>query len=1156
MASSHPEIHPAHLFIALLGFAEADLARSAALLPRGVSPDALAAEQAALRRRLDVRGWTPSALRRQVRQRMGRGAGAPPDGFRHRTPAARERMEAAGRIARGRSDAEVGAVHLLEALCEKLEGPLGFLAGDALAPTLARLAGAAGPPAPGPAPAAAGAAARPGGMGELLGRLRKTRADLLQRVLGQEHAVEAFVEGLFHAEVLGDVDAERSGPRAVFLFAGPPGVGKTLLARRGAEGLGRAFQRFDMSNYSDHQAHSVLTGFQKSFKDAAPGRLTGFVREHPDAVLLFDEIEKAHLNTLHLFLQVLDAGRLEDKYLEEEVPFRDTTVIFTTNAGHSLYGAAGPGRAPGAAHRRTLLDALATETDPRTGRPAFPGAVCSRLATGTVVLFNPLDVGDLSRIARAELERQAGLFRQKYGIPAAVDETVPLCVVLREGLGVDARTVAARAGTTFRREIRRLWERFEPGRLDRAMGSLAGIRFVTDPPGSLSPEVRRLFEPEGDFRVLLLVNGDLAGLWARHLGGIAWTAACTGEDALRSLAKGGADLVLYDPAPGVGDTGPSPASAPGAGTVTCLRFDHPDPGRAPADAFGEVLREITRRHPSVPVRKLLLPGAGTADDEALDRNGLRADFTDDRSPGWEERRAELERRLAALRLGLWREGRAASLFQERRALAWDTVAEMGPDQRTVLLRLTSLRLEQSLDASDAASVLGDGDRPATRFDDVFGAASAKAELADIVAWFRNAAAPLPGPVRPPRGILLHGPPGTGKTLLARALAGECGASFLVSAASDFVTQWQGSGPQNVRDLFARARRCAPAVVFIDEIDAVGRRRTGSPGGAGVAAEQTLNALLVEMDGFRTGAAGSPPVVILAATNLVDALDPALVRRFSRTVEVDPPDRASRRAFLERRVAGEASSRVGSDTLDRLAALSAGLTISDLDAVVDTAWRLAGRSGGPLTDDLLEEAFHARRMGDRRSVIDPARLLRTARHEAGHALSAWAAGRPPLYASVVARGNAGGVVETEADEEPRSHTLPELETRLRTLLAGRAAEVEAYGERDGLSTGPSSDLREATRLARAMVARYGMHPALGPAVLEDGEASASHGVRDAVREVLERAARAARDLVREHRPAFDALAGALAERNRLVREEILAILGEAPAPPGPEEGPNP
>ena len=257
---------------------------------------------------------------------------------------------------------------------------------------------------------------------------------------------------------------------------------------------------------------------------------------------------------------------------------------------------------------------------------------------------------------------------------------------------------------------------------------------------------------------------------------------------------------------------------------------------------------------------------------------------------------EFARTVAAIHHRLYREKKARALAKERKVLSFDTVSDLDRDRRTLNIRLCNFRLSRALDASDAGELVEDISRPATRFDDVLGATEAKKSMQFIVDWLRNPKKYHALGLRAPKGVLMAGPPGTGKTMLARAVAGESDCAFLEKSATSFVTMWQGSGPQNVRDLFARARRYAPAIVFIDEIDAIGKARTGSSNTR--AEEETLNALLTEMDGFSAAGNDNAPVIVVAATNLVKHLDEALKRRFDRTIEVEKPDRAARLTYLK------------------------------------------------------------------------------------------------------------------------------------------------------------------------------------------------------------------------------------------------------------------
>jgi ATP-dependent Zn protease len=375
-------------------------------------------------------------------------------------------------------------------------------------------------------------------------------------------------------------------------------------------------------------------------------------------------------------------------------------------------------------------------------------------------------------------------------------------------------------------------------------------------------------------------------------------------------------------------------------------------------------------------------------------------------------------------------------------------------------------------------------------------------------------------------------------MLARALAGESACAFLVESSTNFVTIWQGSGPQNLRDLFARARRYAPSIVFIDEIDAIGRTRTGTPG-AGRAEEETLNALLVEIDGFSKTTAR--PVIVLAATNHPELLDPALLRRFSRVIEVELPTRAERELYLRKRLTAKAKHEVSSQMIERLAAQSAGMSMANLENVLAQASVMALANQGVITDAILSEAFEKVTMGEAKAGIDP---LRTARHEAGHALVMCLTGKPPIYVTIVGRGSFGGYAAFENQDERRSQTKRELEELICQVLGGREAERLYYGDGHGDSTGPANDLEQATNIAEAMVCDFGMSEEIGPVRIDRRRSlpgDIATRCHTAVRRILDAQSERTQRLLTEHRETLDRIVEALCERNRLLKDELLALL---------------
>lgn len=370
------------------------------------------------------------------------------------------------------------------------------------------------------------------------------------------------------------------------------------------------------------------------------------------------------------------------------------------------------------------------------------------------------------------------------------------------------------------------------------------------------------------------------------------------------------------------------------------------------------------------------------------------------------------------------------------------------------------------------------------FDDVAGADEEKEELQEIVEFLRNPSRFMNLGARIPKGVLLVGPPGTGKTLIARAVAGEADVNFLSISGSDFVELYVGVGASRVRDLFKQAKESAPSIVFIDEIDAVGRQRGAGVGGGHDEREQTLNQLLVEMDGF----IANEGVIVLAATNRADILDPALLRpgRFDRQVYVGLPDRRGREAVLK---VHARDKLLGEDVeLTTVAKATSGFTGADLENLMNEAALLSARRNQPfITNEILHEAMLKVIAGpEKRSRVIPqqAKVL-TAYHEAGHAvvIHSLPSQDPVHQITIIPRGPAGGMTISLPREDQPYRSRKELTERITACLGGRVAEELILGDS---STGAAGDLQTATHIARSMVTKYGMSPHLGAIAFDDAQ----------------------------------------------------------------------
>ena len=458
-----------------------------------------------------------------------------------------------------------------------------------------------------------------------------------------------------------------------------------------------------------------------------------------------------------------------------------------------------------------------------------------------------------------------------------------------------------------------------------------------------------------------------------------------------------------------------------------------------------------------------------------------------------------------------------------------------------------------------------GDKVKVNFGDVAGADEAKQELEEVVEFLKHPKKYNDLGARIPKGVLLFGPPGTGKTLLAKAVAGEAGVPFFSISGSDFVEMFVGVGASRVRDLFEQAKKNAPCIVFIDEIDAVGRQRGAGLGGGHDEREQTLNQLLVEMDGF----AANEGIIIIAATNRPDILDPALLRpgRFDRQIVVDKPDVRGRLAILKVHAKGKPIAQDAD--LDILARRTPGFTGADLANLVNEAALLtARRDKHQIGMTELEEAIERVMAGPERKshIMSDEEKRLTAYHEGGHTLVGMMLEHadPVHKVTIIPRGRAGGYTLMLPKEDRNYATRSELLDRLKVAMGGRVAEEVVLKE---ISTGASQDIKQASQIVRSMVMQYGMSDVLGPVAY--GE-DANHQVflgRDLnnqrnyseevaseidkeVRRIMEDAYEACRQIITENRDKLELIANALLERETLTAAELEELMrtGKLPDPP--------
>ena len=604
-------------------------------------------------------------------------------------------------------------------------------------------------------------------LAQLIADVKRIRTELKSCVYGQDNAINVFASGYFQARLLSMTDETRVRPAATFLFAGPPGVGKTLLAEKAAACLGLPFKRFDMSEYADKEANIEFCGSDSVYKNSKPGNVTSFVAENPKCVLLFDEIEKAHITAIHLFLQMLDAGRLRDNFNDEEVSFRDAVIIITTNAGKQLYEESESGDLS-AVSRKVIIKALQKDVDPRTQVPYFPAAMVSRFASGNVVMFNHISAHDLCTIAESEILRHSANFEKRLGVKIETDEKVFAALLFSEGASVDARTIRGRAESFFNDELYELLRLVSSEKSNAEIEDIDVIRISVDLDRA-SPEIAGVFDSPAKTKILVLSSDKNVKILADKASDAEYLGAQSFADAIEIMKNNAIDIAMLD-------------MRFGATLEEYLGLNIED-AYTPAR---ELLNYIRVQNSGSPVFILEDDETVLTDEEKISfvSKGVRGviDLTDSRE--------NLKSLLFTLAATLHRQASMKSLARQNKLIAFST-AQSVTKEGIAEIRLFDFRMEVAIDSEDSKNILSALSKPDVKFDSVIGASDAKAELSEFINYLKDPKKYAGTGLRPPKGVLLYGPPGTGKTMLAKAMASEADMTFIAAEGNQFLKKFAG-----------------------------------------------------------------------------------------------------------------------------------------------------------------------------------------------------------------------------------------------------------------------------------------------------------------------------------------------------------------------------
>ncbi|MGS2719326.1 AAA family ATPase [Paraglaciecola aestuariivivens] len=929
-----------------------------------------------------------------------------------------------------------------------------------------------------------------------LARASKTlKKQLSTKVVGQDCAINSVAKG-FLASTL----KAGQGPRLIYTFVGPSGVGKTYLASLFAnylneiEGTDYQFSSYNMESYVDEKDAMRLFGSGNQYVDSALGTLTTSVRNYPRQVILFDEIEKAHTSVVSSLLSLLDSGVVKDNTLQSPVDFSQCIVVFTSNLGQETF------LKNKTQQTLNVFEVLKTAKNPDTG-VGFSPELVNRLAKGFPIIFNSLKINHLIRLAEKEVLAPANL----NGVNFTLAPEFSAFLLQSISPDISVRRLQS-AIAKFQAEALLKAEEY----LEDEISDICIKVKLADEFQSKDNHIKVLFLDD-DHKLIDTKKRFNLGQSATEFAGVSVSHCHNIKEFESHLTQQNPDAVLLD--------------------LEVINS---------AASLQNTIQRIIDCNPGIAIFTYVVDEQKNVSDICSINNELREHFV--LSPQ-NEAKPQLENLVERVRYYLVTERQVRKLSKRHQALTYSLDAHKSDSG--LVLTINNFNHQQMVFSEDLTNTdFFDFSLPDIGLQDVIGLSRAKKRLTEVIGWMNQPSKLAAMQVDMPTGFLFAGPPGTGKTLLAKALAGECQLPFFNVSAADLSSQYKGGTTQNIRQLFSTARKYAPAIIFIDEIDAIGRKRSQKDQGDG---NLVVNTLLTEMDGFNQS---DEPVFVLAATNYPEALDSALTRpgRFDETIVCDLPNKAARQQFFDLFINKQNITWPKSD-IAKLVSRTQGLSSAEIEQILRESVYQAVSDNQSISVEHVNESINRISYGlpSDKVIMSDEEKKRTAYHETGHLLAykLLFPNLPVDFITIIPRDQSLGFVATGRPDKYNGNTRVTIGHHLQVLLAGRVAEKILTGGDDFVSTGASSDIEKATYMAMSAIYEGGLSDDIGAVNLslltKFEESDLLHTAQQNVRKWIFESEKLAEKLLLDNFELFEHFAQVLLQKESMHGEQIDEVI---------------